>query len=395
MFKDWQHDKDVIRLLPAALVTVLVCLLMLFSTSTAHADGGAPNLAYIAGTAHGISVVDVAQQKVTSNFAIPGDPHNILLSLDARFLYVTLPQKNQVAVLAAKTGQQVCSVNVPGQPSLLAYDPSPDTLYAAGNGAATVTAINPNNCTVRFTIPTDGPVYGLAAALVTASGRDTNQLWVAANSLGIFDDFNGHTIGTLSIPGGPHYVSVPPGATVYVTTGQNSVVAVDLSTHHVIPLVSGGVYGPMDYDATTGEIYVPDTKNDQLVVLAPVNSGFPPPHEPSRVIHLGVPPASVAITSDGLLGFVALSSGNVVMLDLPGREVITTIPVGGSPHFIITGLYPPLIGTTPQQASVWETVLNIAAYIFVAALFLIPIFLFRRYTKATTIPAKKQQRSKR
>jgi DNA-binding beta-propeller fold protein YncE len=151
----------------------------------------------------------------------------------------------------------------------------------------------------------------------------------------------------------------------------------------------------MDYDATTGEIYVPDTKNDQLVVLAPVNSGFPPPHEPSRVIHLGVPPASVAITSDGLLGFVALSSGNVVMLDLPGREVITTIPVGGSPHFIITGLYPPLIGTTPQQASVWETVLNIAAYVFVAALFLIPILLFRRYTKATPIPPKKQQRSKR
>jgi hypothetical protein len=312
------------------------------------------------------------------------------LSLDARFLYVTLPQKNQVAVLAAKTGQTVCTANVPGQPTLLAYDPSPDTLYAAGNGAAIVTAINPNNCAIRFTIHTDGPVYGLAAALVTASGTDTSQLWVAANTLGIFDDFNGHLIGTLTIPGGPRYVSIPPGATVYVTTGRNSVAAVDLSTHHVLTLVSGGAYGPMDYDATTGEVYVPDAKNNQLVVLAPVNSGFPPPHEPSRIVRLGVSPASVAITSDGLLGFVALASGNVVMLDIPGRQVITTIPVGGSPHFIITGLYPPLIGTTPQQASIWGTVINIAAYVFVVALFLIPILLFRRYTKASNAPPTKR-----
>jgi len=29
-----------------------------------HADGGAPNLAYVAGTPQGVSVIDVAQQKV-------------------------------------------------------------------------------------------------------------------------------------------------------------------------------------------------------------------------------------------------------------------------------------------------------------------------------------------
>jgi hypothetical protein len=101
------------------------------------------------------------------------------------------------------------------------------------------------------------------------------------------------------------------------------------------------------------------------------------------VIHLGVVPTSVAITSDGQLGFVALASGNVAMLDIPARELVTTIPVGGSPHFIITGLYPPVIGTTPQQASIWGTVINIAAYIFVVALFLIPILLFSRYAKAS------------
>jgi len=42
------------------------------------------------------------------------------------------------------------------------------------------------------------------------------------------------------------------------------------------------------------------------------------------------------------------------MLDIPGRQVVTTIAVGGHPHFIITGLCPGLCPsltpqTTPQQ----------------------------------------------
>jgi len=69
------------------------------------------------------------------------------------------------------------------------------------------------------------------------------------------------------------------------------------------------------------------------------------------------------------------------MLDLPGRQLITTISVGGSPHFIITGLYPPAIGTTPQQANILGIVVNIAAYLFIIALIVVPILLFRRYAK--------------
>jgi hypothetical protein len=50
-------------------------LIALFTISpSARADGGAPNLAYIAGSAKGISVFDVAQQKVTSTINVSGDP---------------------------------------------------------------------------------------------------------------------------------------------------------------------------------------------------------------------------------------------------------------------------------------------------------------------------------
>ena len=111
----------------------------------------------------------------------------------------------------------------------------------------------------------------------------------------------------------------------------------------------------MDYDANTGEVYVPDQIHNQLDVLAPIVAGTTvTQQEPTRIIHLSNAPQSVAITSDGQLGFVALSNGQVLMLDIPKRTTVTSITVGGTPHFIITGLYPPATNplTTPQQATI-------------------------------------------
>src|SRR5207248_3052677 len=124
-----------------------------------------------------------------------------------------------------------------------------------------------------------------------------------------------------------------------------------------------------------------DLKNQQLDVLNPLSSGTTRLPEPNRVFKLGVAPESVAITSDGQLGFIALNGGNVAMLDVPGRQIVSTIHVGGNPHFIITGLYPPLVGTTPQQASIWSTVISIVAYVFVIALLIVPLVFFRRFSR--------------
>ncbi len=372
------------------LILPILALLSMFSilaTPVAHADGGAPNLAYVAGTGSGVSVIDVAQQKVTRTISTSDKADTILLSNDARFLYVTEPTQNRVAVLGAKDGNTICNANVPGKPTLLALDLSANnyTLFAAGNGASTVSAIDPTNCSIKHTYSVNGSVYGLAVAQVGSglNGSNGSQLWVAdSTSLTYFDDAKQQKLGSLTIPGGPGFVSIPTGGeTVYATTRNGSVIAVDLSDHHIVSLVKGGTYGAMDYDSTTGEVYVPDSSKNQLVVLTPINPGSPIPHEPSHVVKLDGAPQSIAITSDGQLGFAALANGSIVMVDVPGRQTLQTIRVGGDPTFVITGVYPPALGTTPQQASVFTVILNAAAYILVIGLFVVPILLFRRYTK--------------
>ena len=323
---------------------IIVSSILLFALPTSiHADGGAPNLAYVAGAASGVSVIDVRQRKVTRTLTVPGNPRMVFLSQDGSMLTVAEPEQERVAVLNAATGQTVCTASIAGQPSFLAFDLNTNLLYVAGRSAALVTALDPTTCQVKFTIHTNGNVAGMAVVIISSgvTGSAGDQLWVAAQTLSGYDDLNGQQIASVSIPGGPQYVTIPPGESVYVTTGQGSIDAVDITSHKVKTLITGGSYGPMDYDATTDEVYVPDRTHQQLVVLNPITVGSASPHEPNRVIPLSAPPQSIAITSDGQLGFAALSNGSVAMLDIPGRKLVTTIAVGGTPQFIITGLYPP------------------------------------------------------
>src|SRR5438105_3007796 len=360
----------------------LLCLLWLSRAHTASADGGAPDLAYIAGTAPGVSVIDIAQQRVSRTLSVDGDPRTILLSSDGRFLYTTQPAQGRVSVLDAASGKIQCSIPIPGRPTLLALAPFDEALYVAGNDDTHVRAIDPSACKLQQTFPTPGPVSGLAVAILTTIFPKSPgyQLVVAtAKTLSVFDS-SGKSLINIPLPAEPQYLSFPPGSTVYLTTRQGTVLAVDLSTHHVTsPLLTGGMFGPMDFDDSTNEIYVPDLQHQQIDVLTPIASRTDTrPPEPNHVIHMEGMPEAIAITSGGQLGFVALHDGRVVMLDIPGRQVVTTIPVGGHPHFIITGLCPGLCpSSTPQTIPQQTTQPDFTwlGYVFLAIMLLSALLL--------------------
>jgi DNA-binding beta-propeller fold protein YncE len=338
------------------LVLWVLGLLVTVAPSSAKADGGAPQLAYVGGAGQGVNVIDIAQQQVIGSIVSGGDPHAVLLSFDGSILYVTQPALGRISVIAAKTGKTLCTASLPGQPSLLALKLDGTVLYVAGVGDTSARALNPTTCAIERAFETHEPIYGLAVAASTAldaTPTTPNQLWIAGTDALTVFEVNGHLLGTVPLPDGPEHLTIPGGFTAYITTRQGSVVAVDLNSRKIIgTLLRGGPFGTMDYDATTGEVYVPDQKNNALDVLLPVTANTPVlPQEPVRMLHLTGSPQSVAITSDGTLGFVALANGQVTMLDVPGRNTVANFAVGGTPHFIITGTYPPANSpaTLPQQ----------------------------------------------
>jgi len=345
----------------------------------ALADGGAPNLAYVAGAGSGISIIDIGQKKVTGTFALAGHPQSVYLSLDGRFLYIAQPALNQISVLAAKTGQLVCQAHVAGAPSFQSYDPQTNSLFVAGTQATSISDLNLSTCAILSTWQTRAPVQGMVVVNLASDTTD-NQLWVSNGSgVSVFDVKTGKQLTTVSLPGTPRYLSAPPGAWVYVSTQQGSLYAMSLTSDRVLPLLSGGQFGTMDFDETTGEVYVPDRLHHQLDVITPPDSlATKAPAEPIHTYALSGTPVSVAITSDGQLGFVALTTGQVVMLDILGHQVLQTIHVGGDPQYIITGLYPPVLGSTPQQASILDSLATIIAYLLVAACMVVPIWYIVR-----------------
>ena len=296
-------------------------------------------------------MLDVGQGKVTKTLSLSGDPHMILLSQDGRVLYVTQPALGRVSAIVAGTGQTLCSTALPGHPSSLALSQDGNVLYVGGEGAKGVAAIDTATCHVRQTYTTGGSVYGVWLLSGGTLGSQGGQLWATgSNSIAIFA-LQGALLKTIPVTGGPQYLCIPPaGTTAYVTTRRGSVDILDLKTWNVRQVLSGGVYGTMDYDALTLEVYVPDALHHSINVLTPP-AGNTSPVEPVRVYHTVDAPTSVAITNDGLFGFFALQGGRVEVFDLIDRDPVYTITVGGSPHFVITGLYPPA-QAVPQPTTI-------------------------------------------
>jgi DNA-binding beta-propeller fold protein YncE len=137
------------------------------------------------------------------------------------------------------------------------------------------------------------------------------------------------------------------GGLVYVATAAGTVVAISLLSHGIVGTllnVPGAALGTMDYDAVTGQVYVPDATHNVVHILSP-GGGV------TRTIPLAGAPVAVAITFEGSFGFIAeRTSGRVVMLDATDRHLLATLAVDGTPEAIVTGAYPP---GSPAQPPIW------------------------------------------
>jgi hypothetical protein len=350
---------------------ILACMLALLSAlvlspiaPAAHADGGAANLAYVAGSGKGLSVIDVSLKGVSNDISLGGNPSMIYLSLDGSFLFAVQPDLDRVTRLATRTSTVQCTADVAGKPDLVAFDSLLNVLYVAGQQESQITVINGSTCKVEKTIATSSPVYGIAIA---TTGTNANQLWYSTESaVNVY--VAGGSTQTVPVPDGPQYICIPTGTTVYVTTRAGGIMAISLEDLSMTgPIITGGDFGPMDYSAATGQVYAPDKKNKLIDILTPVYFGSKLPTEPAKKISLGVEPASIAITNDGGLAFIALAGGNVAMYDAVADTPIATIDVGGNPQFIITGVYPPTNTTLPKSTTTNNAGLTLVLWLLAAA----------------------------
>ena len=356
-----------VRVVMTFVVLVLVLAATLVFPSPARADGGAPNLAYIAGggsSGNQLVVIDIGQRRVASKIAIGGRPAGVVLSTDGRYAYVTESAENALAIVDTSARQVVARVSLGTAPTALALDlaDTPNLVFISDSGSGMVSVVDPSTRRVRATIPVGMHPAGLAVALpgtgISATGPHDAEVYVAntlSNTVSVISTRLLRVIATIPAPGGPLAVTIPQvGGIAYVSTEAGTVLALGLATHQdvgVILRTGSGPLGAMDYDAVTGQVYVPDPSADVVDVLSPIaldaDGGLAAaPAEPVHTLPIGGEPVAVAITFEGSYGFVAeRSAGMVTMLDATTRQIQATISVGGAPDAIVTGAYPPSVSS--------------------------------------------------
>jgi YVTN family beta-propeller protein len=339
------------------------------SAGVIHADGGAPNLAYVVGggaSRTGLVIIDIAKRRVTGQVTIGGDPHGLALSLDGRFVYVTQTALDRLAVVDARTLRVTTTLPAGHGPVAVALEGAVSgDLFVADAAANTVTVLDPRQLRVLATIPVGQYPMSVAVASPTSGISNPNdpEIYVAnaqSATISVISATRHQVVATIPAPGGPVGVVVPGADGVaYVATRAGTILALSLADHRLLGTLlqlRSGAPGAMDYDALTGEIYVPDPAGEVIWVLRPARAGAGGavpvlPAEPARGLPISGGPAAVAITFEGSLGFVAeRDAGQVLIFDVATHQTLATLAVGGAPRAIMTGAYPPVPAPTATGA---------------------------------------------
>jgi len=371
----------------------------------AHGDGGAPNLAYVVGGGSGgndLTVVDVSKRQVTGGVRLRGAPSAVVLSFDARTAYVAEPAANAVAVVDTGALAVAASLPVGTAPSALAlgFTRGAEALFVAASGSNAVEILDVAKRRVVGAVAVGRRPSGLALAApgsgIVITDINDEELYVANSdddTVSVISTDQQQVIATIPAPGGPLGVVVPAtGGVAYVSVRSGAILALSLARHTllgtVMRLPDGHVPGQMDYNAVTGEIYVPDPAGGQVDVLRPVSAGaaggtFNAPAEPARTLAVAGGPAAVAITFDGALGFVAArDAGKIELFDVAAHRALASIAVGGSPRAMVTGPFP------PATTSSTSLLLGGIAVLALAALGGVAVLGWREYRRVRKEPAR-------
>lgn len=395
---------------PVARLAVVAVLGLVFAAAipvgTTRADGGAPNLAYIAGAGqHGedLTVLDIASRKVTGHVQISGTPTSVVLSYDARYAYVTEATAGRLAVVDTRTLQVIGTVAAGRHPQavVLTAGAGVSTLFVTARDSNAVEIIAADSRHLLASVAVGAQPLGEALAGQGSGIKDSDindaELYVAnsgSDSVSVISTDRQRVIATIPTPGAPVGIAIPSaGGVAYVATQSGAILALSLARHSVLgtlfQLPAGHTPGQMDYNAVTGQISVPDPAGNAVYFLRPASAGDASqtsslPDEPARVLPIEGGPAAVAITFDGAYAFVAeRDAGRVAMVDAPTRQLLATISVGGSPVGLMTGPYPPLVD---RQAANIGAIIVIVLMVGVMA---IGVFAVVRGGRSGRTPASK------
>ncbi|WP_452737173.1 beta-N-acetylglucosaminidase domain-containing protein [Streptomyces fulvoviolaceus] len=294
--------------------------------------GGSPTALTANFSGASVSSIDLVSGKST-DIAVGNNPGEVVVSADGRTAYAANQGSNTVSVIDVAQGKVTATVPVGHVPAGLALTPDGRTLWVANYTDGTVQPVDTGTLTAGTPLPVGSGPENMA---ITPDGTSLYVANIHDNTVTPVDLSTGKA-GT-AVPVGPNpfnVVAAPDGKTVYVSnSGGSTVTPIDTATNDTEPtlLVSGQAYGlALSPDGRT--LWVSPSNGDTVTPVDTVTGA------PGTGIKVGKSAFDVALNWNGTTAYVTTADGNaLVPIDVESQKA-------GAPF--TTGAYPLAVALTP------------------------------------------------
>jgi YVTN family beta-propeller protein len=301
-----------------------------------------------------VSVVDTATFKRIGRITVGRGPHNVQVSPDGRFAWVTnngekpaerdeghgMPKgeheamagSGEVWAIDTATDAVIAKVPVGSHPAHVVLTPDGRFAYVTNGGQNTVTVIDTDAKRAVATVAVGAYPHG---ARVSPDGRQAYVADLKGGTVSVIDTQTHQPVAKIEVGKGPAQVGFTPhGRLAFVSLSEeNSVAVIDPRAQKVLRKLAVGTV-PI-------QLYV--TPDSRTLVVANQGTRKKPGKTVSlidivsfktlKTIETGAGAHGVAIDREGRFAYVTNIYANTLsVLDLKDRKVVANVPVGKEPN---------------------------------------------------------------
>jgi DNA-binding beta-propeller fold protein YncE len=197
-------------------------------------------------------------------------PSDMVLDLSRDLIYVSVPQAQQLVLVAANEGGLVGTIPLPGQPNSLMLSADGVHLYVGMGDSGTLLSIDLNTSRVVQTVdlgallgrPAVGSIFEMSTGILIVGGFNDFTVASYLVQLDLSNTSTAHRIGNSQGYCGGHVLTSPDGHYLYVD-GANCSASVekrDLTSAGLDLIMSGPSDGVQGYSLLSGAVSADGTK---------------------------------------------------------------------------------------------------------------------------------------
>jgi YVTN family beta-propeller protein len=280
-----------------------------------------------------ISIIDTRTLEVTGTIPLgAGKPNRVVFTPDGRTAWVVYDKSHDLGIVDAETRKLVKRVKIGGNPYNLAVSPDGRFLYVLDWSSDTS-----NDEVIAYDLKADKIEWRLEVSTWPAHGlfsRDGKLLYVSGETAGDLTviDLASRTAVARIVHGGGDAMGLalsPDGKTLYAGAGENkSVLKIDTATHkQVASIAMPGVVHETTLTLDGKFLYVTLRKANKVVVVSTADDKI------VRTIDSRGYPDLVTMEPSGKYALVTNRYADAVsVIDVTSHKEVRRIPVGKAPH---------------------------------------------------------------